>query len=59
LTKLGESSARLEFRTLKNDEIAATGAIVIACMSRETQRAIRIPDDMRAKLAGALSSLDD
>jgi acyl-CoA thioester hydrolase len=59
LTKLGGSSARLEFRTLKNDEIAATGVIVIACMSRETQRAIRIPDELRAKLAGALSSLGD
>jgi acyl-CoA thioesterase FadM len=55
LTKLGGSSARLEFRTLKNDELAATGAIVIACMSRETQRAIRIPDELRAKLAEALT----
>lgn len=58
LTKLGRSSARLEFRTLKNAEIAATGVIVIVCMSRETQRAIRIPDEVRAKLAGAVTSSD-
>jgi acyl-CoA thioester hydrolase len=56
LTKLGRSSARLEFRTLKNDEIAATGVIVIACMSRETQRAIWIPEELRAKLARAVTS---
>jgi acyl-CoA thioesterase FadM len=31
---------------------------VIACMSRETQRAIRMPDELRAKLAEALTSSD-
>ena len=54
LTKLGRSSARLEFRTWKNDEIAATGAVVIVCMSRATQRAIPIPDELRNKLEPAV-----
>ena len=59
LTKLGRSSARLEFRTLKNGELAATGVIVIACMSGETQRAIRIPDELRTKLQNAVTVLND
>ncbi len=56
LTKLGRSSARLEFRTWKNGEIAATGAVVIVCMSRATQCAIPIPDELRAKLQDALTA---
>jgi YbgC/YbaW family acyl-CoA thioester hydrolase len=56
LTKLSRSSARLEFRTWKNDEIAATGAVVIVCMSRATQRAIAIPDELRAKLQDAVTA---
>jgi YbgC/YbaW family acyl-CoA thioester hydrolase len=58
LTKLGKSSARLEFRTLKNGEIAATGVVVIACMSRQTQRAIPMPAELREKLARVVTSSD-
>ena len=47
LTKLGRSSARLEFRTTKQGELAATGVIVVACMDRKTQRAIAIPDRLK------------
>jgi YbgC/YbaW family acyl-CoA thioester hydrolase len=54
LTKLGRSSARLEFNTLKDGELAAHGVIVVACMDRRTQRAVPIPDDLRATLASAL-----
>jgi len=54
LTKLGRSSARLEFRTLKEGELAAKGAVVIVCMDRVTQRAVAVPDDLRAKLTLAL-----
>jgi YbgC/YbaW family acyl-CoA thioester hydrolase len=54
LTQLGRSSVRLEFRTLKDGELAAHGAVVIVCMDRKTQKAIPIPDDLRAKLASAL-----
>jgi acyl-CoA thioester hydrolase len=56
LTKLGRSSARLEFRALKDGEVAAQGVVVIACMDRQTQRAIPIPDDLRAKLTSALET---
>ena len=56
LTKLGRSSARLEFRALKEGEVAAHGVIVIACMDRKTQRAIPFPDDLRDKLTGAVQA---
>ena len=56
LTKLGRSSARLEFLTRKDGEVAATGAVVIVCMSRATQRAIPIPDELRAKLQDAVTA---
>jgi YbgC/YbaW family acyl-CoA thioester hydrolase len=51
LTKLGKSSLRFEFRALKNGEVAATGAVVIVCMDRQSQRAVPIPDDLRSKLS--------
>jgi acyl-CoA thioester hydrolase len=53
LTKLGRSSARFEFQTTKDGRVAATGVVVIACMDRKTQRAIAIPDGVRAKLQTA------
>jgi len=56
LTKLGTSSARLELRTFKDGELAAKGVVVIACMDRDTQRAIPIPDELRVKLTSALQS---
>ncbi len=56
LTKLGRSSVRFEFRTMKEGQLAATGVIVVACMSRKTQRAIVIPEDVREKLKGRLKS---
>ncbi len=54
LTKLGRSSARMDFRTLKDGELAAHGVIIVACLDRKTQRATAIPDELRAKLAPAL-----
>ncbi len=56
LAKLGRSSVRLQFRTLRHGEVAATGAIVVACVDRETKRAIPIPDWLRRKLEGAMMS---
>lgn len=50
LTKLGRSSVRLEFRALKEGELAARGAVVIACIDKQTQRAIAIPANLREKL---------
>ena len=54
LTQLGRSSARLEFRARKGGQLAATGAVVIVCMDRKTERAMPIPDELRAKLAPTL-----
>jgi YbgC/YbaW family acyl-CoA thioester hydrolase len=56
LARLGRSSVRLEFRTLKSGELAASGVIVIACMDRATQRATPIPPDLREKLSAGLST---
>lgn len=56
LTKLGRSSIRFEFRTLKAGDLAAKGAVVIACMDIKTQRATAIPDELRQRLAEALVS---
>lgn len=53
LAKLGRSSMRFEFRALKSADLAAQGAIVIACMDPKTQRAVSIPDELRGKLAAA------
>jgi acyl-CoA thioester hydrolase len=59
LTKLGRSSVRLEFRTLKEGKLAARGAVVIVCMDKETQRAIAIPAELRAKLERELTESPD
>ena len=56
LTKLGRSSARLEFRTLKQGRVAARGAVVIACMDKTTERAISIPPHLREKLERELTA---
>lgn len=54
LTKLGRSSIGLEFRAMKQGELAAKGLIVLACMDRKTQRSVPLPDEVRAKLSSVL-----
>jgi len=54
LTKLGKSSMRFEFRTLKEGLVAATGAVVMVCMDRQSQRAVPIPDELRRRFAEIL-----
>lgn len=56
LAQLGRSSIRFDFRALKDGDLAAKGAVVIACMSRESQKAVRIPADVRSKLETALDA---
>jgi acyl-CoA thioester hydrolase len=56
LAKLGRSSVRMEFRTLRDGEVAATGAVVVACVGRNTQRAIPVPAWLRRKLEGAMTN---
>ncbi len=50
ITKLGRSSIRFEFRTLKAGEVAAKGVVIVACADRDTKQSLPIPDDLRAKL---------
>ena len=54
LTKLGKSSMRFDFRTLKSGELAAAGAVVIVCMDKVTERPAPIPDELRHGLAAVL-----
>lgn len=56
LTKLGRSSVRLDFQTLKAGALAAKGAIVIVCVDKQTQKAIPLPASIRAKLESALGA---
>lgn len=55
LTKLGRSSIRFDFRTFKADQLAAAGAVVVACMDPNTMRAVPIPDGLRATLSAVLN----
>jgi acyl-CoA thioester hydrolase len=41
LTALGRSSAEFQFHTFKNAALAAKGSVVVVCVDRATQRAIR------------------
>ena len=54
LTKLGKSSLRFEFQALKDGAVAATGAVVIVCMDRQSQRSVPIPEELRSKLLAIL-----
>lgn len=54
LTELGRSSAHFQFHTFKDATLAAKGSVVIACVDRDTQRAIAIPGDVREKLVTIL-----
>jgi acyl-CoA thioester hydrolase len=54
LVKIGRSSVHFQFRTFKDATLAAKGSVVVACVNRQTQCAIEIPDDIRAKLVTIL-----
>ena len=50
LTRLVRSSARFEFRTLKGEQVAAIGVIVIACIDSHSQTSMPIPDHLRSQI---------
>jgi acyl-CoA thioesterase FadM len=54
LIQLGRSSAHFQFRTFKGAALAAKGSVVVACVDRDTQQAIAIPDEVRVKLVTIL-----
>lgn len=56
LTKLGRSSARFEFRTLKGEAVVAKGVIVIVCVNKRTQQSMPVPADLRARLESVVSA---
>jgi YbgC/YbaW family acyl-CoA thioester hydrolase len=54
LAKIGRSSIRLEFNTYKEEQLAARGVVVIACMDRTTESPRPIPPELREKFAAYL-----
>jgi acyl-CoA thioester hydrolase len=56
LIKIGRSSVHFQFCTFKSAALVAKGTVVTACVDRGTQRAIAIPDDVRAKLSSILGT---
>jgi acyl-CoA thioester hydrolase len=56
VAKIGTSSVRFEFRTFKNDQVAADGAVVVVCMDRLTAKATALPPAMKQKLLTAMES---
>ncbi len=59
LTQLGRSSVRFDFRTLKEGKLAARGVVVIACMDKQSERAISIPNHLRERFQQELSAPPD
>jgi YbgC/YbaW family acyl-CoA thioester hydrolase len=53
VAKVGNSSIHFAFRTFKEGELAASGAVIVACMDRRTQRGMPLPDSIREKLLQA------
>ena len=49
--KLGSTSLRFDFQTMKQDALAAQGSITIVCINRDTKRSVPWPDELRQKLA--------
>ncbi len=56
LTKIGRSSARFELSAFKEGTVAAKGVVIVACIDRETEQTIPIPNDVRLRLAAILSN---
>ena len=53
--RIGRTSVRFDFQTLKNGGLAAKGHVVVVCMDREKQKAAPLPDEMRPKLIAAIA----
>ena len=48
--KLGSTSLRFDFQTMKQDRLAAQGSITIVCINRDTKRPVPWPDGLKRKL---------
>ncbi len=55
ITNIGRSSFRYEFQTFNAAQLAARGAVVVACVDHRTLGSIPIPDDLRARLSAVLT----
>ncbi|MFZ0591007.1 MAG: thioesterase family protein, partial [Bryobacteraceae bacterium] len=53
--RIGKTSVRFDFRTLKEGDLAAEGHVVVVCMHREKQKAVPLPDEIRRRLATAMA----
>jgi acyl-CoA thioesterase FadM len=48
--KVGTTSLRLDFRTMKHAALAARGSVTIVCIHRDTRRPVPWPKELRQKL---------
>ena len=51
LIKVGAGHIRLAQRVLRGEEVVATGAVTVACVSVRTMRPVRMPRSLAEKLA--------
>jgi acyl-CoA thioester hydrolase len=59
IAKIGHSSVRFEFHVMKGSDLAASGAVVIVCVSMTNQCAIEIPSSVRTILEKAQRAQQD
>jgi acyl-CoA thioester hydrolase len=52
--RVGSSSVHFAFQTFKNNALAASGAVIAACMDKKTQRAVALPAGLRNQLEAAM-----
>jgi acyl-CoA thioester hydrolase len=52
--RVGKTSVRFDFQTLKQKLVAARGSVVVVCMDRETQQATQLPKEIQQKLFAAM-----
>jgi acyl-CoA thioester hydrolase len=53
IARIGHTSIRFEFQVTKGGDLAASGAVVVVCVSLANQSAMEIPDGVRTVLEAA------
>jgi YbgC/YbaW family acyl-CoA thioester hydrolase len=48
--KVGSTSLRFDFQTIKQGALAAQGSVTIVCINRDTKRPVPWPEELKRKL---------
>lgn len=56
--RIGNTSVRFDFQTLKDGNLAAKGAVTVVAVNRSTNRSTPLPDDIRRKLRETMATLE-